>query len=199
MASDERRNLKSWLGLAGADNPVFDREQRVRRHDGEDRYVLWTNRAILDHRGEVLEIQAVGRDVTDRKDAERALSLATEEKEQYRLNLEATFRSIPDAIVTVDSELRVITTNSAAGVMLGLDRGEAVGQPLDDLFGAEGNPCVGVLKQVLRTSKAVRGFEAELEVPELGARMVELNCSPLIDKENAITGAVLSCGISPYY
>jgi len=191
LASDERRNLKSWLGLAGADNPVFDREQRVRRHDGEDRYVLWTNRAILDHRGEVLEIQAVGRDVTDRKDAERALSLATEEKEQYRLNLEATFRSIPDAIVTVDSEFRVITTNSAAGVMLGLDRGEAVGQPLDDLFGAEGNPCVGVLKQVLRTSKAVRGFEAELEVPELGARMVELNCSPLIDKEKRHTGAVL--------
>ena len=48
-----------------------------------------------------------------------------------------------------------------------------------------------MLKQVLRTSKPVRGYETELEVPSRGVRMVELNCSPLIDQDKRHTGAVL--------
>ena len=192
QAGDERRNVRAWLKEAG-ERQVFDREQRVQRFDGRERWVMWTNRAILNPRGEVLEIQAVGRDITERREAEQALMQATAEKEQYRLNLEATFRSIPDAIITVDSEFRVIATNSAAGTLLGVDRERAGTARLDELLPHKGNPCVGVLKQVLRTRKAVHGFEAELDLPSLGERMVELNCTPLIDQEQRHTGAVLVC------
>ena len=192
QAGDERRNVRAWLKEAG-ERQVFDREQRVRRFDGRERWVMWTNRAILNPRGEVLEIQAVGRDITERREAEQALMQATAEKEQYRLNLEATFRSIPDAIITVDSEFRVIATNSAAGTLLGVDRERAGTARLDELLPHKGNPCVGVLKQVLRTRKPVHGFEAELDLPSLGERMVELNCTPLIDQEQRHTGAVLVC------
>lgn len=191
LAEDERRDLKSWLKEAGPAKPVFDREQHVKRFDGEPRWVLWTNRAILNHRGNVLEIQAVGRDVTERKEAENALDRVMVEKEQYRLNLEATFRSIPDAIIAVDSQRRIIATNSAAGTLLGIERATARGRDLEELVSTQGNPCVSVLKQVLRTSKSVRGYEAELDVPTLGERMVELNCTPLIDQDKQHTGAVL--------
>jgi len=190
LAEDERRDVRAWLKIAGADRPVFDREQRVRRGDGQERWILWTHRAILSPRGEVLEIQAVGRDITERREAEQALLQATAEKEQYRLNLEATFRSIPDAILTVDSECRIIATNSAAGSLLGVNQGEDARKPLDDLLSARGNPCVSVVKQVLKTHKSVHGYETELDVPS-GVRMVELNCTPLIDQEQRHTGAVL--------
>ncbi len=191
VASDERRDLKTWLAEAGRSNAVFDREQHVERYDGEARWILWTNRAILDHRGDVVEIQAVGRDITERKEAESALGHATVEKEKYRLNLEATLRSIPDAIVSVDSNLHVIASNSAAGTLLGIDRGRAEQHDIQEFMDPAGNPCVSVLKQVLRTHKSVRGYEAELEVAELGPRTVELNCTPLIDRDMKRTGAVL--------
>lgn len=191
LAENERRDLKTWIREAGRANPVFDREQHVKRFDGESRWILWTNRAILDHRGQVTEIQAVGRDITERKEAETALGLATVEKEQYRLNLEATLRSIPDAIVSVDSELRVIATNSAAGTLLGIDRHRAVQRDIQEFMDPAGSPCVSVLKQVLRTNKSVRGYEAELDVSTLGLRTVELNCTPLIDKDKRRAGAVL--------
>ncbi|MDD3311889.1 PAS domain S-box protein [Pseudodesulfovibrio sp.] len=192
LAEDERRDVRAWLKIAGADRPVFDREQRVRRGDGRERWILWTHRAILDPRGDLLEIQAVGRDITERRDAEQALLRATAEKERYRLNLEATFRSIPDAILTVDSKCRIIATNSAAGSLLGVDQGEDDRKPLEDLLSARGNnPCVSVVKQVLRTHKSVHGYETELDVPAVGVRMVELNCTPLIDQEQRHTGAVL--------
>lgn len=191
LAEDERRDLKSWLAEAGRSNPVFDREQHVKRSDDEPRWILWTNRAVLDHRGAVVEIQAVGRDITERKLAETALSHATVEKEKYRLNLEATLRSIPDSIISVDSELRVITSNSAAGTLLGIEREYSVGQDIRDFLDAASDPCVSVLKQVLRTNKSVRSYEAELEAPTLGLRTVELNCTPLVDRNGDRTGAVL--------
>jgi PAS domain S-box-containing protein len=191
MAGDERRDLRSWLKEAGEGKTAFEREQHVTRHDGQPRWILWTNRAVLDHRGAVTEIQAVGRDITERKEAEHALSLATAQKEQYRLNLEATFRSIPDAIVTVDSDLAVIATNSAAGTLLGIDREQARGANFAELLPIQGNPCVSVLKQVLRTNRSVHGYEAEFAVPSLGVRTVELNCTPLIDQAKNHSGAVL--------
>jgi len=191
FAPDDLRQLQGWLKKAGAANPVFDCEQRQTRSDGELRWIQWTNRAIINHKNTVVEIQAVGRDITERKDAERALGKATLEKEQYRLNLEATFRSIPDAIVSVDSELRVIATNSATGTLFGMDRDWVRGRDLEEQVHAQGNPCVSVLKQVLRTSKPVRGYEIELDVPTLGERMVEINCSPLIDQDKRHAGAVL--------
>ena len=191
LAAGERRDLQLWIESAGPDSPVCDREQHVLNSEGRERWIMWTNRAILNHRGELQEIQAVGRDITERRNAEYLLNRATEEKERYRLNLEATFRSIPDAIITVDSDFRVIATNSASESLLGIDRDRAGGSPLDELLPVSGNPCVSVLKQVLRTSKPVRGYETELDVPSRGVRMVELNCSPLIDQDKRHTGAVL--------
>ncbi|MBU4193022.1 MAG: sigma 54-interacting transcriptional regulator [Proteobacteria bacterium] len=191
MAGEERRDQRAWLREAAAGRPVFDREQRVTRHDGQERWVLWTNRAVLDQFGAVSEIQTVGRDITERREAERALGLAMAEKEQYRLNLEATFRSIPDAIITVDSELRVIATNSAAGSLLGIDRERANGVHFSEVLPVPGNACLSVLKQVLRTSRSVHGYEAEFTIPALGVRTAELNCTPLIDQDKRHSGAVL--------
>ena len=191
LADDERRDLKSWLKEAGPAMPVFDREQHVKRSDGVPRWILWTNRAILNHRGVVTEIQAVGRDVTERKEAETALDLATVEKEQYRLNLEATFRSIPDAIISVNSDFHTIASNSASGIMFGVSKEAIQGCDIREFMDSQGNPCLSVLKQVLRTHKGVRGYEAELDVPTLGTRMVELNCTPLMDKDKQRIGAVL--------
>lgn len=191
LAEGERRDLKSWLSTTSPARPVFDREQKVKRHDGEPRQVLWTNRAIFDKQGKVSEVQAVGRDVTEQKEMEHALFLAQAEMEQYRLGLEATFRSIPDAIITVDDELTIIATNSAADTLLGLGKGQGRGDNLREVMQSDGNPCLSVLKQVLKTGKQVRGYETELEVPNLGIRMVEFNCSPLVDYDAHNTGAVL--------
>ena len=191
IGSVDSRVLVEWINRGDATKPVFDREVRQVRNDGEERWVQWTHRAIMNDRNRIVEIQAVGRDITDRRSAEQALYHATLEKEQYRLNLEATFASIPDAILTVDSDLSIIATNSAAKTLFGFERDQARGLNLDEVVEGENNPCVKVLKQVLKTDKPVRGYEIELETPTLGERMVEINCSPLVDKDQNHAGAVL--------
>ena len=63
------KNLKS----VSLKNPVLTWENRLVLPSGEIRAQQWTNRAIFDESGEVIEFQAVGRDITQRKRAEAAL------------------------------------------------------------------------------------------------------------------------------
>ncbi|MEG4228494.1 PAS domain S-box protein [Microcoleus sp. N9_B2] len=55
------------------DKPVFTCEHRVILPSGEIRTQQWIDRAIFDESGQIVEYQAAGRDVTDRKQAEIAL------------------------------------------------------------------------------------------------------------------------------
>ncbi|WP_319584345.1 sigma 54-interacting transcriptional regulator [uncultured Pseudodesulfovibrio sp.] len=191
MGSMDRRVLTEWLEHFDPSRPVLDREVLHIRPDGEERWISWTHRAVLNDRNSVIEIQAVGRDITEHKAAESALAQATQEKEQYRLNLEATFASIPDAIMTVDSGLSVIATNNAAKSLFGFEGERSRGRRLEDVVRDAGNPCVQVLQQVLKTDKPVHGYEIELKTASMGERMVEINCSPLVDKDRRHAGAVL--------
>jgi len=54
-------------------------ECRMQMADGQVRWYQWSNRARFDAQGLLVDLQGVGRDVTDRKTAERALAVAMAE------------------------------------------------------------------------------------------------------------------------
>ena len=54
-------------------------EHRVILSSGEVRWQQWTNRVILDKEGKIIELQAVGRDITERKETERKFDLLNKE------------------------------------------------------------------------------------------------------------------------
>lgn len=56
-------------------------ENENRRKDGSRVWVLWTNKAVLDKSGRVMEILCIGSDITARKAAEKALEEACDELE----------------------------------------------------------------------------------------------------------------------
>jgi diguanylate cyclase (GGDEF)-like protein/PAS domain S-box-containing protein len=55
------------LSSLSAAYPVYVSERLIKTADGELRWQQWTDRAILSSRGQVVEIQSVGRDITSRK------------------------------------------------------------------------------------------------------------------------------------
>jgi PAS domain S-box-containing protein len=61
--------------VAGEADALPDEHLSI-RHDGVECWTHWTDRAIRDERGEVIEFQAVGRDLTERKEAEQRLAHA---------------------------------------------------------------------------------------------------------------------------
>ena len=70
---EDRERTARAFALATPDDPVFAHEQRVGVPGGEIRWQSWTNRAIFDDAGELIEFQGVGRDITERRLAEEAL------------------------------------------------------------------------------------------------------------------------------
>ncbi|NER39093.1 MAG: response regulator [Oscillatoria sp. SIO1A7] len=66
--------------------PVVTRERSIVLANGETRIHQWTDRAIFDPRGQLLGFQAVGQDITDRKQAEEdQLKALKKEKELSEL------------------------------------------------------------------------------------------------------------------
>ena len=69
----EMAGILEYLAALGPDNPVSTRRHAIVAPDGEIRWQEWTNRAMFDDQGQVMEFQGVGRDVTDIQRAEEAL------------------------------------------------------------------------------------------------------------------------------
>ncbi len=66
-------------------SPVVVYEHRIIKPDGKIRWQKWTHRGIYDAAGNLIEHQAVGRDITERKNAEEAVR---ESEERFRYVLE---------------------------------------------------------------------------------------------------------------
>jgi len=121
-------------------------------------------------------------DEKDRIDAQR---------EKYRRNLEAIFRSVQDAIVTVDGDMRIIEANEATERICGVSRRGIVFKKNEKIFTKCDLSCWKVLKKTLKTKKPVKEYWIECRHQHRAGQVVKVSGSPLMDQENKFTGAVL--------
>lgn len=113
------------------------------------------------------------------------------EKDRYRRHLEAIFRSVDDAIITVDSEMRIIAANSALQKICGVFSDDLIGR----LFGADQNECLmkchEILNQTLNSQSSIHDLRVEFDTEDGLRRVVVVNSSPLMDKDDHFVGGVL--------
>ncbi|MGH3145104.1 MAG: sensor domain-containing protein, partial [Rubrobacter sp.] len=70
---EDRAHYEGGSYRPSRENPTRTVEHRVFDAAGKVRWQQWTDRAIFDAEGNAVEYQSVGRDITDRKEAEQAL------------------------------------------------------------------------------------------------------------------------------
>ncbi len=92
------------------ERPLHSGEHRVIRRDGSVGWTEWADRGFFDGRGQLIEVQSVGRDIAERKAAEEALCAS---EERYR----TVFEEAKDAVFESTPEGRLVDIN-AAGVEL---------------------------------------------------------------------------------
>lgn len=107
--------------------------------DGRRVWMNWTNKAIRNKHGEVVEILSIGSNITELKNAEELLS------EKARL-LDLS----NDAIVVRDGQERISYWNMGAVKTYGYEREEALGQRLDELLKTEFPQPFESIKESLR-------------------------------------------------
>ena len=110
---EDRERLQAHLSSLNALNAVAQIEHRVVDARGETRWMQWIDHGIFDEAGRLLEIQAVGRDITSRKQAE-AVILESEAKYRQIINL------LPDPTFVIERGGTVIAWNRAIEEMTGV-------------------------------------------------------------------------------
>jgi PAS domain S-box-containing protein len=90
IPAEDHAGVKEHFGSIDRRNPLGVQEHHVISPSGEIRWQQWVNRAIFDRDGHLTEYQSVGRDITERKQAELELQRS---KEQLR-NLAAHFQAV---------------------------------------------------------------------------------------------------------
>lgn len=89
IPSRYQAEIQTALAKLNRHNPVVRIEHPVSRSDGESRWQEWDNRLIVDGHGQIVEIQATGRDITEAKllqeERRRAALLIEQQAERDRL------------------------------------------------------------------------------------------------------------------
>ncbi len=64
---EDRERIEKQIASLSPERPLAEIEERIIMPSGEIRWQEWTNRAIFDDQMRLIEIQSVGRDITERK------------------------------------------------------------------------------------------------------------------------------------
>jgi len=114
-----------------------------------------------------------------------------DEKERYKANLEAIFKSVKEGIVTVDKELNILEINEAAKRICSLSECSP-GKSIEEAFTeCDGKECIQALKNTISLKKPVKLTRLECVNKENPGQIVSLNISPLLRKGKVFSGAVM--------
>jgi PAS domain S-box-containing protein len=105
IPAENHPGIKMFLNSITIDSPVATIEHEVVGPEGEVRWQQWTDRALFDDDGRIVEYQAVGRDVTDSKRAEEEHRLL-EAQRRVEEALRETDRRKDEFLAMLAHELR---------------------------------------------------------------------------------------------
>ncbi|MBM9535654.1 sigma-54 dependent transcriptional regulator [Desulfobulbus alkaliphilus] len=113
-----------------------------------------------------------------------------EENERYRNNLEAIFRSVRDAIITVDQEAVLSALNEAA-MSLCTFSPDDIGKPFAALSAGCGGRCGEIIEAAIRSGEPVEMDRVECQQKNRDSRVVSVRTYPLLDSRKKTTGVVM--------
>ncbi|MEG3939077.1 PAS domain S-box protein [Microcoleus sp. S36b_A3] len=189
ILEEDRESIVEQYNLVSPEKPVFTCEHRVILPNGEIRTQQWIDRAIFDETGQIVEYQAVGRDVSDRWLAETALQklnaeleqrvqqrtkcykqavlagkLTAEKLQNSEAELLALFNAMTDVVLVFDASGRYLKIAPTPPQLLYKPASEVLGKTIAEIFPeAEAHFALNYIHQTLASGKIHR-VEYSMEI-----------------------------------
>jgi PAS domain S-box-containing protein len=155
---------------------VSDFEAQMYRRDGSRFWISMNARAVMDDEGNAVLYEGTAEDITERKEAEKALR---ESEETLKILINAT----QETLLLIDTKGTVLTINEVAAQRLGGSSRELTGRCLYDYFPPElVTNRKARFDEVMRTGVPAR-FKDERE-----GRHFEVFADPAFDREGKVSG-----------
>jgi PAS domain S-box-containing protein len=180
---DYDRCLEEYSGAFDARVP-FSMEYRLRRYDGEYRWVLDNGVPRYGSAGEFAGYIGSCIDITGHKEIEEALKAKEAE-------LQLVAETTPLILSRCSRDLRYLFVNRAAAALFKRTPDEIVGRPIVEIMGEK---AFDVIKPYLDRVLAGESVEFEAEVPYqvIGPRWVRANYTPDRDMQGNVVGWIAS-------
>ncbi|MBE9101755.1 PAS domain S-box protein [Vacuolonema iberomarrocanum] len=161
------------------ERPEVLHEHRVETAAGAMLWHEWSNRGIFDDHGRLIEVQAIGRDITRQRQLENALK-------QSELKYKTLFETLPIGLSITDPDGKLVEVNPASEKILGLRSDEHINRTIDapqwhviqpdgSLLASEDYASV----QALREGRVIRDMEMGVQRPDGQVEWLSVTAAPL--------------------
>ncbi len=183
IPEEDRTFVMENLQALTLDAPSQSLEHSVVAPNGEMRWQRWTNRALFTRGGMLAGYQAIGEDVTTRKQAEEALQ---ESEQQYRSVVER----VQDAIFQTDEAGRWLFLNSAWTKITGFSLEESLDRTFSEFVHPDDrDENIRNYESLMSQARASCHHKIRYLVKGGGFRWVEVNAQLRIDDRGVPTGS----------
>ena len=172
VPEEDQHLLKKHFASLTKDHSTATITHRILLADGLVRWQRWSDRAIFDENGTVIEYQSVGRDVTEQKQSEEALRAS-------EASLASIFRAAPVGIGIVSARI-FLRVNDRLCSMTGYSTDELIGKNSRILYPAdEDYEYVGKVKYDLIREKGIGTVETRWRNKDGTIRDILLSSTPI--------------------
>lgn len=178
-----RQGARDHLKALTQANPVSMNEHEVLTAEGKIRWQQWADRVLFDEHGNIVEYQSIGRDITDRKNAEQQLA-------REKNLLQSLMNSIPDLFFYKDMEGRYLGCNAALEHLTGRKEQEIVGLTDMDLFPPEIANSYRLNDLLMLNTGMPRSNEEWVTYPDGRRALVETIKTPHCDSDGKTLGLI---------
>ena len=91
---DDRKMVARQIASLAPEHPVVNIDQRIIMPDDSIRWQQWTDRAIFDPDGRIIEYQSVGRDITEQKEIETEMEYHEQELIKFSNSLDIATKKL---------------------------------------------------------------------------------------------------------
>jgi PAS domain S-box-containing protein len=186
---EDRPEVDRCFREATATHSDWGFECRIRRADGEVRWIWATGAQELNPEGNPVRMAGIVQDITDRRAVETALR-------ESEANLAVTLQSIGDAVIATDAVGRITRMNAAAERLTGWTFAEAEGRGMSEVFriinAHTRNPVDSPAQTVIARGTTVGLANHTILLARDGREyQIADSAAPIRDPAGAILGVVL--------